>query len=622
MDWAERTYPDLFPGHQSNLQKDALQFRYYPQSGNYLGVSGDAVLVLGPMSNNQIVTVGTVGQFAAQIQASQASLQVESDAQAARFLLQAQFSASDAEIAAVRQKGYAAWLDEQLAIPSSQSAWDCLEAKGYTAIDSNTFFFQSYPGDYVLWYQLMAAPDPVRRRFALALSEFFVVSLAGISGSLNWPSFAIAHYWDILCNNAFGNFRQLLEEVTLSPAMGAWLNTMGSQKENPATGRLPDENYAREVMQLFTIGLNMLNPDGSPQRDSNGAPLETYTQSDVSNLARVFTGYQLDERDGFSNSPVAPYQRFRNVGYARRPMVLNASRHSLLEKQFLGVTIPANTDGATSLKIALDTLFKHPNVGPFFGRQMIQRLVTSNPSPAYVARVASVFNNNGAGVRGDLQALLRAILLDEEARSAAGLTSATFGKLREPMLRYAQWARTFGVRSAAGTWKVPSTTNSPQTTLAQSPLQAPSVFNFFRPGYVPPSTQMAASRATAPEFQLVNESTVASYINFIRGIVYQGLYVRAPELPNNPGTTTPTDGYDIAPDYSKEFALVADTVALVQRLNLLLSAGQISSETEAFIIAALRTDKMRSDSPDNTKRIHVARAIVFVMCCAEYLVQK
>jgi uncharacterized protein (DUF1800 family) len=197
-----------------------------------------------------------------------------------------------------------------------------------------------------------------------------------------------------LCNNAFGNYRQLLEEVTLSIAMGEFLNTLGNQKEDAASGRLPDENYSREVMQLFTIGLQQLNVDGTVVK-VNGAPVETFTQLDVSNLARVFTGYQADESEGFFDSVVAPSYRVRKVGYTRRRMVLNANRHSMLEARFLGAVVPAGTDGAAALKIALDTLFQHPNVGPFFGRQMIQRLVCSNPSPAYVGRVAAVFNNNG-----------------------------------------------------------------------------------------------------------------------------------------------------------------------------------------------------------------------------------
>ena len=540
--------------------------------------------------------------------------------EAARFLQHAQFSSSEPEIAAVKQQGAGAWLDAQMAVASSQGGWEWLAARGYATIDSNKFYEMSQHADHMAWYQLMASPDGVRRRAALALSEFFVVSTSGVS-TLNWPQFAMAAYWDILCRNAFGNFRQLLEDVTLSIAMGEFLNTLGNQKEDAKTGRLPDENYAREVMQLFSIGLVKLNTDGTPVV-VNGQAVETFTQSDVSNLARVFTGYQADETEGFFDSVVPPTYKVRHVGYTRRPMTLNASRHSLLEASFLGTTIAAGTDGKAALKVALDTLFNHPNVAPFFGRQMIQRLVCGDPAPAYVARVAAVFNNNGKGVRGDLAAVFKAVLLDSEATGKAALTSTTFGKLREPMVRVAQWARTFKATSLKGTWKVGNPNYSAVEALSQSPLQAPSVFNFFRPGYVPPSTQLAFTKSTAPEFQLVNESTTASYVNYLQAIVYQGIYVRAPELITSPDKPTATDGPDIVPNYAAEWALVGNPKGLIQRLNMLLCAGQLSDATVNTIVTALAFDKSDTTSPDNSKRAYVARAILFVMCCSEYLVQK
>jgi uncharacterized protein (DUF1800 family) len=542
------------------------------------------------------------------------------DFAAARFLQHAQFSSSEAEIAAVKSMGAAAWLDAQMALPSSIGGWDWLAARGYNVIDSNKFYEMDYHANYMAWYQIMASPDGVRRRMALALSEFFVVSISGVS-TLSWPQFAMANDWDILCNHAFGNYRQLLEEVTLSIAMGEFLNTYGNQKEDAATGRLPDENYAREVMQLFTIGLQKLNIDGTLDK-LNGAPVDTFTQSDVSNLARVFTGYQADDTEGFSDTVVAPTYRVRNVGYTRRPMVLNANRHSMLEARFLGAVVPAGTEGKAALKIALDTLFQHANVGPFFGRQMIQRLVCSNPSPAYVGRVAAVFNNNGKGVRGDLAAVFKAILTDTEATQDAGLTSTSFGKLREPMVRVAKWAHTFKVASIKGTWKIGNPNYSAVNALGQSPLQAPTVFNFFRPGYVPPNASLAAMQYTAPEFQLVNESTTASYINYLEDNLINGMWVRAPELLTSPENPTATDGHDIAPDYSAEMALAGNATALFARLNLLLCAGQLSDATLKEMTTAFAYEKTNLTSDDNAKRTYVAKAIMFVMCCAEYLIQK
>ena len=546
---------------------------------------------------------------------------LSADFAAARFLQHAQFSSSQPDIDAVNAKGRAAWLDEQMAAAPGQKGWDWLAERGYAAIDANQFYQMDYQANFMVWQQILSQADGVRRRCALALSEFFVVSISGVS-TLQWSQFAVAAYWDLLTENAFGSFRTLLERITLTVAMGEFLNTLGNQKEDAATGRLPDENYAREVMQLFTIGLVQLNLDGTPKLGADGVPLETYSQSDVSNLARVFTGYQADESDGTTNSAVEPTYRLKQVGYTRRPMVLNANRHSMLEANFLGVSVPAGTEGKAALRIALDALSNHPNVGPFFGRQMIQRLVCSDPSPAYVARVAAAFNDNGKGVRGDLGAVFRAVLLDDEANSPAGLTSTTFGKLREPMVRVAQWSRTFKANSLKGTWKLGKFDYSAVDALAQSPLQPPSVFNFFRPGYIPPGTAMAASKSTVPEFQLVNESTTASWVNFMQNIVRSGIWVRAPELITSPDAPTPTDGYDIVPDYSAELALVGNPDALVARLNLLLCAGQLSASTVSMIVAALGTDKTTITSPDNSKRSYVAKAIMFVMCGAEYLVQK
>jgi uncharacterized protein (DUF1800 family) len=542
--------------------------------------------------------------------------------EAARFLLQSQFSASDAEIADVQQQGYAAWLAQQFDAPLGQSGWDWLNQRGYGVIDNTTRYFDHfYPGDYMIWNQLMTAPDAVRKRLALALSEFFVVSLTGLDFA--WRSHAMAHYWDTLVRHALGNFRDLLEEVTLNPAMGHYLNTKGNQKENPATGRVPDENYAREVMQLFSIGLVQLNPDGSEKTGSNGQRLETYVQSDVTQLARVFTGYDFDQRQNVV-TPFDPEgkRKVGNTYFAKQRMLFTANRHSDLPAQFLGVTIPVNTAGVDALKIALDTLFHHPNVGPFFGRQMIQRLVTSNPSPAYVARVSTVFADNGAGVRGDLRAVFAAVLLDDEARGPAGLRDARFGRLREPMLRLVQWGRTFGATSALGSWKVGDLSN-PATQLGQSPLRSPSVFNFFRPGYVPPATQMAASGASAPEFQIVTESSVAGYLNYMQNVIRNGIYVNDPDLPNNVnGSKNPKNGFDIKASYTAELALATDARALVARVNLLLCAGQLPAKLQAQMVEALNATPLNSASSLDKRLDRVAAAVLLAMAAPQYLVQK
>lgn len=542
-----------------------------------------------------------------------AHLNLANDTDAARFLQQAQFSSTPAEITELRGMGPAQWLANQFVRYQGITGWNWLEARGYGAVNSNSYFFNHYPADFMLWSQLLSGPDMMRKRIALALSEFFVTSLA--SAEFTWRAHAYASWWDTLMRHAFGNYRQLLEDVTLHPAMGYFLNTKGNQKENASTGRVPDENYAREVMQLFTIGVYELNLDGTP-RTSGGVPVESYTQADVTGLARVFTGYDFDTSDGVRH-PVDSYT-IESKAFAGKRMSFNANRHSNLEARFLGTTVPANTPGASALRMALDTLFNHPNAGPFFARQMIQRLVTSHPSPAYVARVAARFNDNGAGVRGDLKAVWVAILLDDEARGPASLASSTFGKLREPMLRFIQWARTFGVTSAAGSWKIFELNNA-ATQLGQSPLRSPSVFNFFRPGYVPPGTALSASGATAPEFQLVNESTVGSYLNFMQGVIERGINCPEPGVPQAAWTNY---AYDVQANYSRELALVADATALVNHVCLVLAAGQISSTSRATMVSALNATPVTTASSDTVKRRRVWAAILMVMACPEYLIQK
>ena len=535
------------------------------------------------------------------------------DGEAARFILKASLAATEPEIADIRSVGYVAWLDKQMDIPISQTGVDWLSSRGYDQVTVDEFYFRDTLADNMVWNQLITSPDPVRKRLAYALSQFFVVSTNGIE--IDWRSNAMAAYWDVLNRNALGNFRQLLEDVTLNPAMGVYLSTLDNKKEDTRTGRVPDENYAREVMQLFTLGLNELNNDGTKKTGSTGQPIETYTNADVSNLARVFTGYSYD----FANLARTPSVRFPSQSVAPVESVIRRmtsdptrweraqtiSQHSMLEKTFLGTTIPANTDASTSMKIALDTLFNHPNVGPFFSKQMIQRLVTSNPSAGYVDRVARIFNNNGSGVRGDLRAVFKAILLDDEATNATGLTSPTFGKVREPVLRFTQWARNFGATSQSGNWTINNTSNA-AFSLGQSPLRAPSVFNFYRPGYVPPNTAIATNTLVAPEFQIVNEVSVVGYINFMASAIgsANGL--------NN----------DVKATYTRELAIVSDTTALLNRLSLLLSGNQLSDSTKATIKAALDATTVTDTSSlaDKQRRVYLATLLVFAS--PDYLVQK
>ncbi|GAC1538662.1 MAG: DUF1800 domain-containing protein [Ramlibacter sp.] len=503
-----------------------------------------------------------------------------SEIEAARFLAQAAFGGTRVDIASVQSLGYAGWLDDQFAQARSQSHVDWLAAQGYNA---DTYRNSSAGMDNTLWRKLLSSPDPLRQRVTFALSEILVASLLGVATPFR--QFAMANYMDVLESNAFGNYRQLLHDVTLSSAMGYYLTYRGNIKAQPS-GSQPDENYARELMQLFTIGLVQLNPDGTPKAGN----LETYTQSDVSGLARVWTGWDLDTSGLPSPLPAAVHSR---------PMVQVGSRYETGAKTFLGSTVAAGASATQAMDSALDTLFNHPNTGPFISRQLIQRLVTSNPSPAYVQRIAAVFADNGSGARGDLRAVVRALLLDAEARDATVSASANWGKLREPVARLVQWARTFGATSVSGLWAV-GDLSDPGTRLGQSPLRSPSVFNFFRPGYVPPGTAIATAGLQAPELQITTESSVAGYVNYMQNAI-AGAGIG-----------------DVRADYGPLLAL-PDTQSLVNEVNVLLAAGRLSPGTLATAKTAL--DAMPA-ATDAGKRNRALAAVLMVLAAPEYLVQK
>jgi uncharacterized protein (DUF1800 family) len=523
------------------------------------------------------------------------------DAEAARFLLQAQFAVTDADLTAVKSNGYPAYLNSKFSQALGQTGVAWLDSQGYQAIDNRQTYFWPQFGDFMIWNQLLAGPDQMRKRMALALSEFFVVSLTPIDGF--YPPYVIGAYWDLLCANVFGNFRTLLEKITLNAGMGFFLNTKGNLKEDN-NGRQPDENYAREVMQLFTIGLVELNQDGTPRLDANNKPIETYGQSDITNLARVFTGYDWDfwSNGGmFTNVTWHDYD-VPNTRFATNQMLFRAQDHSNLAVSFLGKNIPANTAGPEALRQALDHLFNHANVGPFFCKQMIQRLVTSNPSPAYVSRVAAVFNNDGTGVRGDLKAVWRAILTDTEARTLPTASNTMSGKLREPVVRWVQAMRTIGFSSTDGKYIIYETSPADQA-LGQSPLRSPSVFNFFRPGYIPPNTEIATAAKQAPEFQILNETTSAGYINWMQWTL---------RYPYN----------DVTPNYSALLPIAHDIDAVLAWLNLRLTANQLSSDTLSTIRGLMPVFAITQASTNEAKLNMLSTVAFMITVCPEYLVQK
>ena len=488
------------------------------------------------------------------------------------------------QIASVQSLGYAGWLNAQFALAQSTSRWDAMVASNFHDVANK---FSENGIDQALWRKLLSSPDTLRQRVTLALSEIIVAGISGFNGS-GWNQFSGAAYMDLIEANAFGNYRTLLQQISLSAPMGEFLTYRGNVKFNATTGALPDENYAREVMQLFSIGLLQLNPDGTPKL-SGGLPQETYTLDDITGLARVFTGWGYDMAGADNSTPQ----------FKQRPMTITANRHESGAKTFLGTTIPAGTDGPTSLTRALDIIYAHPNVAPFISRQLIQRLVCSNPAPAYVARISAVFNNDGRGVKGNLRAVVSAILLDTEARSAARISDPNFGKLREPVLRFAAWARAFKASSPTNAWAI-GNTSDPGTRLGQSPGRSSTVFNFFRPGYVPPNSAIGSAGMVAPEFQITNESTVVGYINYMQGVISRGVG-------------------DVKGDYSALMPMADTSATLVEELNLVMAAGQLAPATVNLIKGGI--DSMPKGT-DAARLNRIYAALVLVMASPEFIVQK
>lgn len=533
--------------------------------------------------------------------------------EAMRFLTQATFGPTEADIARLTDIGYAAWIDEQFARPASghRSHWESRDA-ALRAAGSRSGTDQVTEA---FWKNALTGEDQLRQRVAFAWSQIFVISME--DGAVGNNPRAAAAWMDLLATEGLGDYRTLLESVSRHPMMGVYLSHLRNQKANAATGRVPDENYAREVMQLFSIGLVALEEDGSV-RTAGGQPVETYGPDDVSGLARVFTGWSWScpswpDNGCFSRGVVDgasdPDRTFK-------PMLGYPQYHSTEEKSFLGVTVPAQSVGepAASLAAALDRLAAHPNVGPFIGRQLIQRLVTSNPSPAYVRDVSRVWANNGSGQRGDLRAVVKAILMHPEARQM----SDTSGKLREPVLRLAAFLRAFGHTSDSGAFRVGNTDN-PATALGQTPLRAPSVFNYWRPGYTAPGTQSAAAGLVAPELQVVHETSVAGYVNYMRDAVSRGV-----------GATNGTIGgvvlnrRDLQADWSAELALAAEPAALVDHVAARLLYTALPAALRDEIVGAVGSIALSGSASaiETARRNRVNTALLLVLASPEFQVQR
>jgi len=511
--------------------------------------------------------------------------------QSARFLAQAAFGGSDTDIQNLQYQpqGIQGWLAQQFAMPVNPSgqlsnvAW--MKANSLISVEFDTTGVQSS-----LWRKLISSPDVLRQRMMLALTDLFVINTGAIT--LAYRGAAAAYYLDQLEANIFGNFQELLLAVSHTPAMGEYLSFLGSVKANPVTGTSPDENYAREIMQLFSIGVVQLNLNGTPIANPSdpGVALATYSQTDVLNMAKVFTGWQLD-------SAATAYLG----ASAATDMINNPAGFDTTEKTVLGQTIAAGLDGEQTLEAAIGILMAHPNMAPFISRQFIQRLVTSNPSPDYVSRVATVFKST----QGDMKSVITAILTDTEATSDVLLSNSLAGKLREPVVRFIQWARTFQLNfspTAATQWAAIGDLSNPSGRLAESPLQSPNVFFFFQPGYIPPHTALQTNGITAPEFALTNESSVAGYMNFIENLIANGIG----GVPGNYSALQPLVNQG------------GDSAALLAELNVLIAAGQLSAATLSLMQGALDTIDVTTMGTD----ARLFAALTLVMCTPEYLVQK
>ncbi|MEX0645745.1 MAG: DUF1800 family protein [Parvularculaceae bacterium] len=532
--------------------------------------------------------------------------------EASRFLMQATFGPTEDEINDLVRMGYSEWFRRQLNRPVVQAVPYLLGMEVEYAM-RNEELGPRILADFA-WKAAIEQDDQLRQRTVFALSQIIVVSYEDMNVSDIYLS--MGRYIDVLNENAFGSYRTLIEDITYTPSMAIYLTFLNNWKENSETGSVPDENYARELMQLFTIGLVQLNQDGTLQLDTSGNEIETYTNDDITELAKVFTGLSWADDDFGGRSPQSSFP-----AAAYMPLKIFPEQHSTSSKTFLTAAIPANTDAATSIDLALDELINHQNVAPFISKQLIQRFVTSNPTPAYVQRVTDAFvagaftlpdrSTVGSQTRGDLAATIAAILLDPEARDLAWRSDPAFGRIREPVIRLAHWARISGLNTASvlGANGLLDNESLQETVapnrLGQQHFRSPSVFNFYRPGYVASGSETAAAGLVAPELQVTTTTSVTSFANFMRSLIQEARQDRT-----------------FLPSYSRELGIADNADALVDRLNLVLTANTMTPETRARIINAVNGVSIRADQVGVDLRNRVNLAMLMTILSSEYTVQR
>ena len=598
------------------------------------------------------------------------------DADAARFLAQATFGPTDADIAHLRAlaaansgTGYEAWLNEQFNAPmSSQLSY----YNWVAALPENTGFSNILEA----WFLgALGGPDPhfpldpgsvhtdqLRQRVAFALSEIFVIS--DQNTLLDQHPDGLAYYYDLLSANAFGNYRTLLEQVTLSPQMGVYLNMQGNQRANLTQNLHPDENYAREINQLFSIGLVMLNDTGTPQLDGLGKPVPTYDQAVITAFSHVFTGWNWADctTAGFKTCGYHGLD-FQTPMAAPIPYTYHDNgtdpANDIACKQLLNYSTAANSGACgggnakgtlssggspiSDLAFALDNIFNHPNVGTFIGKQLIQRLVTSNPSPQYVQRITAVFNNDGSNVRGNLQAVVKAILLDPEARTGQFRAPQTFGKLREPLLRVTHLWRAMGATHVcgstvanlhyanpyryAGYTTAYSVGSALYSGVGQAPLRSDTVFNFFKPDYLP-SGEMTGLGLVGPEFQIATDTLISNSTNTTFEDTFDmGLDVSGACGGNDSGVG------NVKINRAQDLALAGNANGgagdpadkLVDAYNIRFMSGQMSPYMRQTLLTALdpvSSSNFNSSRFPNWQFERISKALLLILTSPEYMVQK
>jgi uncharacterized protein (DUF1800 family) len=532
---------------------------------------------------------------------------------ASRFLTHASLGFDLSDITEVTTNGYETWIDSQLVTPRAFSLMDKIRNYHQIIKDSTgnpNAQVGSRPWRYAWWSYFMTSPDILRQRVALALSEICVISE---NSSFSSNAYAMGSYYDVLLTHALGNYRDLLMEITLRPAMGVYLTHVNNPKSNPANNTFPDENYAREIMQLFTIGTVLLNNDGTEMLDSEGEFIDAYNNYDISEFSKIFTGLTWSDRTQFGRGAL------NDTSYIHDLVMWNNFHEPGIKNLLNGFQVPDRNpvDGIADIEDAIDNLFNHPNTPPFVCFRLIQRLVTSNPSPSFVSDISNVFIDNGQGVRGDLSAVIRAILLHDEAKGCENCDNLNYGMLREPMIRYFQIHKSFQAFSESGEFR--NDMNHLYSLTGQRPLAAPSVFNFFQYDFQPIGPINDAG-LFGPEFQITNAQSIQGYINGLYRWLFDGdisdeysLYSGEPSAHYQDQIASLDLSDEISQTDNDQLHILLD------KINLLLANGSLSQESLNIIQGVLENFP---NSTEQEKMQKVTTAIYLVMISPDYQIKR